>query len=714
MKKFYSHIKFLLLLVALGCGTQLAHAFGADVNCDGHVTAADVTAIYNVLLGEDNEQFIYTADVNGDGAVTAADVTAVYDVLLGNKPEITDDDLFEMCYATLRSEQEISGTDHYSTDFLWNMWCMNELSSDNAIKTSIFYDELEELSFNYWGSDCKVSEALYLRLCNSIDMCNDYLSRDSEHDAQHNAEVNFIRTLYYYYLLDLYGRVPTNTDPTIPTRLAQQKKRSEVMSFVTINLIAAANNLADPKTLEYGRVDKAAAWLLLARVALNSEIYSPSTSYDMIVERRNLAKQLAQMVINSPYKLNTSGKNGYSAYQLLFMGDNSSNGAQQEIILPIKYSSPDENRVNGGTDFLIQFTSKDNYQSIWPNGMDNTYDAVVARKALVNKFNVSSSVAALMPPNTVAAQAGDDRALFLFSNNNPEISSPYSSYNGWSYCKWSNRRSNNSTVSQNIADTDFPLLRVAEAYLILAEVDRLTNTDESNAEALNMLNTLRARAGAAPLTALTSSDIYNEWAREFAFEGHRRTTLVRRGVFGLIGSIYGYNVWDWKAGKQEGREFDPTKNVFAIPASVLAQNSQMTQNPGYDIDFGSLTITADKTEFTHDDCLYDYVHLSWEGVTSDEYLIYPTYEVQVSVDGTFVNKGSFGAHELHPGDYFVTDSSGEDNEVSVWCDDLDEIADLAEDELQTPIDKLYLRVVGNMSGCGKAVSNVIVVHRLNN
>jgi hypothetical protein len=56
-----------------------------DVNGDGHVTAADVTCIYDVLLGNSNE-YQATSDVNGDGFVTAADVTVVYDILLGNVP----------------------------------------------------------------------------------------------------------------------------------------------------------------------------------------------------------------------------------------------------------------------------------------------------------------------------------------------------------------------------------------------------------------------------------------------------------------------------------------------------------------------------------------------------------------------------------------------------------------------------------------------------
>lgn len=56
-----------------------------DVNGDGNITAADVTAVYDVLLGN-NSEFEANADVNGDGSVTASDVTFIYDILLGNTP----------------------------------------------------------------------------------------------------------------------------------------------------------------------------------------------------------------------------------------------------------------------------------------------------------------------------------------------------------------------------------------------------------------------------------------------------------------------------------------------------------------------------------------------------------------------------------------------------------------------------------------------------
>lgn len=56
-----------------------------DVNGDGAVTAADVTALYDVMLNNDYTNAIYP-DINGDGVVTAADVTSVYEVLLNGYP----------------------------------------------------------------------------------------------------------------------------------------------------------------------------------------------------------------------------------------------------------------------------------------------------------------------------------------------------------------------------------------------------------------------------------------------------------------------------------------------------------------------------------------------------------------------------------------------------------------------------------------------------
>lgn len=53
-----------------------------DVNCDGDVTAVDITCLYNYLLNGD-DTYLATSDVNGDGEITAVDITIIYSILLG-------------------------------------------------------------------------------------------------------------------------------------------------------------------------------------------------------------------------------------------------------------------------------------------------------------------------------------------------------------------------------------------------------------------------------------------------------------------------------------------------------------------------------------------------------------------------------------------------------------------------------------------------------
>lgn len=55
-----------------------------DIDCDGAVTSADVTMLYNQILNNDYTS-PSTCDVDGDGEVTAADLTKTYNTILGNQ-----------------------------------------------------------------------------------------------------------------------------------------------------------------------------------------------------------------------------------------------------------------------------------------------------------------------------------------------------------------------------------------------------------------------------------------------------------------------------------------------------------------------------------------------------------------------------------------------------------------------------------------------------
>ena len=123
-------------------------------------------------------------------------------------------------------------------------------------------------------------------------------------------------------------------------------------------------------------------------------------------------------------------------------------------------------------------------------------------------------------------------------------------------------------------------MRAAEAYLNFAEADARLNGGNTTTDGTKVLNTLRNRAHATTRPESSSyslNEICDEWAREFYFEGIRRTTLIR---FNLFGGNTGYN-WDWKGGEKAGTNIESYKNVCPIPLTQIQSNSNLHQNPGY-------------------------------------------------------------------------------------------------------------------------------------
>ena len=90
------------------------------------------------------------------------------------------------------------------------------------------------------------------------------------------------------------------------------------------------------------------------------------------------------------------------------------------------------------------------------------------------------------------------------------------------------------------------------------------------------MNALRKRAHAEELESVTLDQILDEKAREFYFEGQRRTDLIRYGYF--TGNEY---IWDWKGGIQEGTAVDADYNLYPIPTSDITVNGNLEQNSGY-------------------------------------------------------------------------------------------------------------------------------------
>jgi hypothetical protein len=182
--------------------------------------------------------------------------------------------------------------------------------------------------------------------------------------------------------------------------------------------------------------------------------------------------------------------------------------------------------------------------------------------------------------------ATDLRASFFFHGSGADTQRVANSsigdwYAGVANPKFVNRASGGAAGSHPThVDTDFPMFRLADAYLMYAEAN-LRGGGGNAATALNYVNELRVRAygdssGVITAPQLTLDFVLDERGRELLWEGHRRTDLVRYGRF--TGGSY---VWSWKGGVMAGSATAPHLDLYPIPANELIANPNLTQNPGY-------------------------------------------------------------------------------------------------------------------------------------
>jgi hypothetical protein len=127
-------------------------------------------------------------------------------------------------------------------------------------------------------------------------------------------------------------------------------------------------------------------------------------------------------------------------------------------------------------------------------------------------------------------------------------------------------------------DTDFPMFRVSDAYLMYAEANLRNPAAGDKNTALGYVNQIRARANATPITSanLTLDFILDERGRELFWECHRRTDLIRFGKF-----TGGAKIWQWKGGAINGTATASFRDLMPIPAKTIQANPTLTQNPGY-------------------------------------------------------------------------------------------------------------------------------------
>ncbi|TRZ43300.1 RagB/SusD family nutrient uptake outer membrane protein [Robertkochia solimangrovi] len=468
-------------------------------------------------------------------------------------------------------QADISDIDEGTSQFTRMLFSLNELTTDHAV---VGWGDpgLPNLHNLNWGAGNDFTQAMYYRLAQVVTFSNSFIAQASSlaDDAEvqaYIAEARFLRAYAYYNLIDLYANVPLVTE--ITTVLPEQSDRATIFAFIESELLEIQDQLYPARSNEYGRVDEAAAWALLSRLYLNAEVYTGTNRYADCMT-------YSEKVVNSGYTLNTNDANGNgSAYDELFLADNDTNGAQNEFIFALNFDGQSSQTYGGSTYLIKAAIGGDMTPSQW--GVNGGWAGNRSTKSLVQKFDQSINGT---DEDGYPISWGDARAKFYTDGQTYEIETVANTFGeGYALTKFSNVKSDGSggnDTTGEFTDTDIPLIRTAEIYLNYAEA--AVRSGGNMATALDLINQIRLRANAAPVSqsVLTPQFVLDERSRELHWEGLRRTDLIRFGQFTSANYL-----WPFKGGVTNGRGVESFRTIFPIPENVLNINKNLTQNPGY-------------------------------------------------------------------------------------------------------------------------------------
>ena len=237
---------------------------------------------------------------------------------LKTKVNTKAESVLNKCYAIIamagnggaNGDSDVDGIDGGTSGYIRQLFNTQELPTDEAICAWGGDEGILNFNFITYDASHPMLKGFYNRLYAGISYCNQYLKDYGDYNETMSAEARFLRALNYYYLLDEFGNVPFTT--AISSDKPDRIKRADLYKWLVDELKTNVEpKLSDPQpktsaTSGYGRVDKAAAWMLLARLYLNAEVYTGTPDWAD-------AKVYAKKVIDSPYKLYTTKKGQWSA-----------------------------------------------------------------------------------------------------------------------------------------------------------------------------------------------------------------------------------------------------------------------------------------------------------------------------------------------------------------------------------------------------------------
>lgn len=466
----------------------------------------------------------------------------------------------------------------------------NTLTTDeamNPIRGGDWYDGglWENMYKHTWNANDMYLYNVWKYLFKVIVLSNQSLSVIDSHKQlltaeqaeNYKAEVRAVRALFYYYAMDMFGRIPIVTTYDVKPNQVVQSERSEVFKFIVKELQEVAPQLADKHANKegdyYGRITRPVVNFLLAKLALNAEIYADD---DWTDEKKLDGKDIFFTVNGNKLnawqtcvwycdQLTQEGYELENDYASNFSVHNE-NSKENIFTIPL-----DKNLYLNEYHYLFRsrhYKHGGAYGGSSENGTCATVSTVKAygygTDHVDNRFKTNFYA------DTVFV---DGKKIYL-DNGKPLVymplelklnlsDSPYKQTAGARVGKYEVDRTAYSDGKQ--VDNDIVLFRYGDALLMKAEA-KVRNGEDGSIE----LNAIRDRVG-MPHVESTLNNILKERLLELVWEGWRRQDLIR---FGKYTKAYDQRI----PIENENTGFT---TVFPIPQKCLDLNKNLKQNKGY-------------------------------------------------------------------------------------------------------------------------------------
>lgn len=469
---------------------------------------------------------------------------------------------------------------------------LNTFTTDEAImptRGGDWYDGgfWQGLYLHRWGVNNEAIYATWEYLYRTVILCNGSLERIQDFAEKHPeenvvdcvAEVRALRAMFYYYIMDLFGSVPLieKSDPAVEDIV--QEKRSKVFNFIVKELTESSSILSKERSNQpgvyYGRMTQPVVWFLLAKLALNAEVYTDddwtdgsrpdgkSIFFEVEGQRLNAWQTVnyyCEKITAAGYTLEKDYKANFAVF----------NESSEENIFVIPMS-----KTLYTNQFIYLFRSR-HYNHAKAYGLSGENGSSATKEVLETFGYDTPQVDARFDYCYFAGPVKDleGNQILLDDGVTPLVYEPWNvalDVSGKPYEKTAGARMKKYEVDKTglkdgkLLDNDIVLFRYADVLLMQSEA-KVRNGEDGDAE----LNLVRSRVGMAPRAA-TLENLLDERMMELAWEGWRRQDMIRFGVFTRSYSC---------RPQLPGEENDYT-TVFPIPEKVIDMNPQLHQHKGY-------------------------------------------------------------------------------------------------------------------------------------